>query len=300
MFQAVAPELVEKVYRWLCERGLVDAYTAQCCGHILKFAAPGDKEAQQSFAQGRLTELHEQGVRRIITSCPNCYYTYRVLLEDGSALLEDISTVFEDGSALIEAGNTPLEGKITRDTWSIEVLSLSEVLLEQGIGVGQSDPLCPTPPLTYCIHDSCPDRDDGVFAKSVRGLLENQKISEMEHSGPHSQCCGFGRLLGVCNPSASEKINTRRISEFEATGADLLVTYCFTCASAFSHLAPRKGQKRSAHYLELLFGYEIDWGQVNTRMAEAFSALENALAAAADAAISSERTLPAGKKDTQA
>jgi len=230
MFQATAPELVEIVYDWLRARKLVNTFSPKCCGNILRFSASQKKEVFQDYEEQLFERLQERMPKRIITSCPNCLYTYRALVE----------------------------------AHGVEVIPLSRVLLEQGLTIkakiaeGTLDP-----ETTYCIHDSCPDRKWGLFAESVRELFDETSLREMKHNQKTSQCCGFGKMLNVINPTVSEKINATRVNEFFATDADMLITYCFTCISSFSPIA-RMG--KGAHYLELLFDYRIDWDAVSDRM----------------------------------
>ena len=249
MFQAVEPQLVEMVFDWLSERGLADTLYPACCGNILSFSAPEDKTIKKQFAQKGIAELNELKVKRIITSCPNCYYTYRSWAE--------------------EARNT------------IEVRALSEVMLEQGVSIEQgiaADDVAPfdLSGITFSIHDACPDKAQGVFAESVRALFKDLPMKEMEHCRSRTMCCGFGRLLGVCKPKASVFINSRREEEFLETEADVLVNYCFTCANAFNYLAVAG---RAAHYLELLFHHQIDWTEAEIRMTEALEKVQRSIEA---------------------
>jgi hypothetical protein len=48
-----------------------------------------------------------------------------------------------------------------------------------------------------------------------------------------------------------------RLAEFDATGADCLVTWGANCA-----LALKTADRSSYHYLEMIFGISIDWAAV--------------------------------------
>jgi Fe-S oxidoreductase len=209
----VSAPLVGVVYDWLTERGLVDGIMLKCCGKVLKSSAlPQEHEAYNGMLAATLVA---QGVRRIITACPNCYLAYKKLVP-----------------------NT-------------EVLALSEVLLDEGLRLPSGFANVPT-----CVHDSCPDRMHGTFAKSVRAILAGTLL-EMEHTGAYSQCCGLGKMLAIANPELSIKLNKARRQEFAATGATRLVTYCANCTLAFQ---PTPDDPIHAwHYLELLFDVHIDW-----------------------------------------
>jgi Fe-S oxidoreductase len=219
-FASYSGELTQAVYGFLKERKLVDGMSTQCCGHILYFSA--EQKVFRSYTEAFRATLKAHGVIRIITACPNCY----------ASLQETLSGT------------------------GIEVVALSEVLVDEGMRV-VPEHIAPT--TTVCIHDSCPDRELGVFGPTVRRLFENIELREMEHNHEKALCCGLGRLLFISSPIRSEKLRKKRIEEFASTQAELLVTYCFSCDNAFQD--PGRGIS-SVHYLELLFGIRVDWDAV--------------------------------------
>lgn len=102
--------------------------------------------------------------------------------------------------------------------------------------------------LTVTIHDSCPDRFDGIFAKKVREMLARCIIVEMEHSKSRTMCCGAGGLVAYTNPSLSLSLASSRIQEALSTRAEVLITYCYTCTGMLSSLQPPMKVK---HILDL-------------------------------------------------
>jgi Fe-S oxidoreductase len=257
MFLASAPDLAEKVFAWLQSKGLAQRLATECCGNTLKYAAPRESGRFEAYTASKLAALRAEDVDGIIAACPNCYGTYRSV-------------------AAHEGGR------------EIEVRALSDVLLEhfdmreareRMAGAG-----------SICVHDSCPDRQSGLFGRGVRALLGGglpaSRLLEMQHHGASSQCCGFGRLLASTNPEASDNMRIQRVEEFAKTRANTLVTYCFTCANAFCDInallqyaqdeRPETAKdadappRRACHYLELLFGHRIDWDAANERMWKAY------------------------------
>ena len=219
-FSSYSQELTDVVFEFLRERGWASKMSAHCCGHILEFVAPTE---DRQIYQGALSEqLQDLGICRIITACPNCYYSF---------------------DRLIKAGTLP----------GVEIVALSEVLLSEGMRFSpQEHPECSS----VCFHDSCPDRLYGRFAEPARALFEAAEVREMEHSCKSSRCCGLGYLLYLRKPERSAIMAQERIIEFLDTGADCLVTYCVNCASAFYD---PNGTIPVYYYLELLFGVRIDW-----------------------------------------
>jgi Fe-S oxidoreductase len=214
-------KLTMAAYDFLHENSIVDGLSISCCSNILRYAA--NHSQRLGYADALAKQLGTQGVRRIVTACPNCYYSLRELLRHHG----------------------------------VEVVSLSDMLYEAGMRI---TPQMIAPAISVCVHDSCPDRHHGVLAASVRSLFSTEiELREKRHHGKHSQCCGLGKLQAVRHPAQSEQHRQAGLQEFSATDADLLVTYCVSCASAFQE--PQAGIL-AKHYLELLFGIPIAWTDV--------------------------------------
>jgi Fe-S oxidoreductase len=84
--------------------------------------------------------------------------------------------------------------------------------------------------ITY--HDPCDlGRRLEVFDEP-RQIIEKlgYELVEMEHNRNESRCCGGGGGILVSDQKTSEDVAKKRIEEAEATGADMLVTACATCA----------------------------------------------------------------------
>ena len=185
-------ELTEAVFSFLKERGLVDGLSVGCCGNIVRYAA--GYEPFKDFTVQLVSNLIEQGVTSVITSCPNCYLTFK---------------------------------RILRDTSAIELSDLSTILAQEGLRVPVSTAT------SFCIHDSCPDKRIHVIAPAVRTIFEEVELHEMVHNQNRSRCCGLGKLRFLSDPEESESFRSERIKEFKETAADQLVTCCFSCANAF-------------------------------------------------------------------
>ncbi|MEM1586906.1 MAG: (Fe-S)-binding protein [Candidatus Bathyarchaeia archaeon] len=124
--------------------------------------------------------------------------------------------------------------------------------------------------LKVTIHDSCPDRFNGIFARQVRSLLRGCEVLEMRHSREKSLCCGAGGIASIADPSLALKISSVSAEEFSLTGADLMVVYCYTCAQVFWNTQPKI---RTKHILDLMLGTrdlseDIKSGEVNNLVAK--------------------------------
>ncbi|MBI6871413.1 (Fe-S)-binding protein [Clostridium aciditolerans] len=102
--------------------------------------------------------------------------------------------------------------------------------------------------ITFTIHDSCPTRDVPDIHDSIRWIMNrlNYKIEEMKYIKEKTRCCGTGGMVLPVNPEISLK-SIKKIADEANT--DYIVTYCASCREAML-----KGQKKSLHVLDLIFG----------------------------------------------
>lgn len=221
---AYAPELTRATMAYLCEMGEADCMTAYCCGNPLRGIGVLDRYDTYT---GQLTQrMLERGVKRIVAACPNCFYSLDELQKRGT----------------LDAG--------------IQLVCLPELLVHHGVRIDAMGPLVPGLH-TFAVHDSCPDRFERRFARSIRSLLpEGSDVLEMEHAGLDAICCGSGGMVSFADVKVCETRRARRLEEFERTGADCLVTGCISCSNSM-----RRGDEtvRTYHYLELLLGMPVDW-----------------------------------------
>jgi Fe-S oxidoreductase len=89
--------------------------------------------------------------------------------------------------------------------------------------------------------------------REVISALSGVKLVEMERNRANSFCCG-ARTLGNYMPDMPEWTAKERIKEFEATGADLLVTACPYCKDNFRKVLPDKDKGKVIDLVELVDG----------------------------------------------
>lgn len=116
------------------------------------------------------------------------------------------------------------------------------------------------------VHDSCPDRFEGIFGRQVRELLAGCGFStvEMAHCKENTSCCGSGGMISTFRPDFTAELVGRRLAEARATGAGLLVSYCVSCTAKFAAAADGI---RADHALSLLLGRRDDFAAAKKRMA---------------------------------
>jgi heterodisulfide reductase subunit D len=180
----------------------------RCCGHDLLLA--GDLQGFMNLGRSNIKELNEHGIKRVITSCPECYYTLKV----------DYLKYFED--------------------WNIEVVYLSELIkTSSNLSNSSHDPNNKRR-ITY--HDSCRLGRYFKTYDSPRELLLSSgkyELIEMENSKENSLCCGANPWM-FCG-SVNRQMQDERLEQASRTDASYLVTSCpkcqihLKCAQVASH-----------------------------------------------------------------
>lgn len=166
-----------------------------CCGRDLLLQ--GDKEGFMSLAQANANKFHQLGVKKIITSCPECFYALKV---DYPKLLgKTVGEVVywtEAVAPLIESGDLRLGGLEKKVTYQ------DPCTLGRGLRIFES-----------------PRR----ILKAMSGL----ELEEMQQNRETALCCGASSWVH-CG-AANRQIQDERLSQAEATGAEILVTSCLKC-----------------------------------------------------------------------
>jgi len=168
----------------------------KCCGHDLLWT--GDIENFVSLARLNLEDFKKSGAKRIVTSCPECYRTYK---KDYPEFL---------------------------DKFDFEVLHISELLsdlIEKGELKFDKELAA-----KVVYHDPCRlGRHMGVYEppRKVITSIPGVELVEMPRNRENAVCCGVSAFMS-CN-KYSTKVRIDRLKEAKATGANLLVTTCPHC-----------------------------------------------------------------------
>lgn len=229
-----APEVIEALGVWLDGCGVRWALCDGCCGSPLMSA--GLFERAEALRAGFINQMRQAGITRMVTICPGCADEFRPYL--------------------------PAD---------IELVPLPELLCEEAqrrLEAGQSSGFTPIDLGSVTFFDSCHDRDDVRNAHALRQLfmqyLPDAMQFEMDHSKKGTLCCGAGGAVASYDAAITDRRVWRIIDEAKQTHAHALITMCPTCAYtiAQANLAKPDDGILSLHYLEALFGVEIDWSIV--------------------------------------
>jgi len=167
----------------------------RCCGRDLLLQ--GDRKGFTALAKANMEQFARHGVKRIITNCPECYYTLKV-----------------DYPNMLRGSGT-------------EVVHLSQViapLVQSGkLSLGKLEKR-----VTY--QDPCTlGRCSRIFdePRQILGAVAGLKLVEMEQSREKALCCGATSWL-QCG-AVNRQIQKQRFTQAEASGAEILVTACPKC-----------------------------------------------------------------------
>jgi len=167
----------------------------RCCGRDLLLQ--GDKEGFIALAKANMDEFNRLGVKKIITTCPECYYSLKVDYPKvlGSTVAEVV--YWTDAIApLIQSGELHL-GKLKEKATYQDPCTLGRGLR---------------------IFDS---------PRQLLSAIDGLKLVEMEQSREKALCCGASSWVH-CG-AANRQIQDERLTQAEATGAGILVTSCPKC-----------------------------------------------------------------------
>jgi len=225
-----APELIRASFHHLSRAYKELTLITDCCGMPLHQL--GLRSRGDAYIYSVTTKLQHLKVKSLITACPNCYYQLRPVLKDSEIKLMTI----------------------------YETLNRSKLcgLPEKNTG----KPL-------VTMHDSCPDRFDGIFAGQTRKALTQKGFAlvEMEHKRRTTLCCGSGGQVTHFQPELAEELVKSRVQEAERSGAQILASYCLGCVLNFTKIP---GKPKIRHVLNLLLDLEQDFAGLKAKANQMF------------------------------
>ena len=154
----------------------------------------GNEYVFQSYAEQNVATMNEQGVTKIVASCPHCFNTL--------------------ANEYLDFGG------------EYEVVHHSE-LLARLVREGRLTPVGDAKPITY--HDSCYlARHNDVRMEPRELVAAVGRPVEMKRSGRQTFCCGAGGAH-MWMEERGRPINAERVREAAETGAETLAVACPFC-----------------------------------------------------------------------
>lgn len=168
-----------------------------CCGYPLHIAGMGDRMAE--LARHNVRQARDIGVKRVVFSCPSCYYAWAHLYPE---YVNVSGLTFQHASEylaeLLAAGTIPLGA------------------VEEKV--------------TY--HDPCDlGRKSGVYEapRQVLAQIPGLQFVEMAHNRQNAMCCGGGGDVEISDRTVTAGVAGKRMAEVQATEARLVVSACQQC-----------------------------------------------------------------------
>ncbi len=166
----------------------------RCTGDVAK--RTGNEYQFQELATANVEDLHDAGVKKVVTSCPHCLKTL--------------------GHDYREFG---FEGKVVH----------SSVLVEQ---ITQHESPAALEGEAVAFHDPCYLGRYAGEHQAPRALLERYggQVTEPERTKDNPFCCGAGGGLLFEEHEAGTRISQARLEQLQATGANTIVMGCPFCS----------------------------------------------------------------------
>jgi len=180
----------------------------KCCGYFpLSLGFP---ELFESYARKNIAAFSRLGIERIVTSCPECYSTFKRRYPEVAPFNVEVLHSTELFHRLIEE----------------KVFSLQEKEVK----------------VTY--HDPCHLGRYSYLYEIPRQVIQSipgVQLVEMERNRGDAWCCGAGGGVRAGNREYALATGRDRISEAVSTGAEILVTACPNCLINLSEAAAEEG-----------------------------------------------------------
>jgi glycolate oxidase iron-sulfur subunit len=223
----VFPEVSRQTARILAQQGfdVVTPKEVKCCGapHL----AEGDRETARQLARINLDLFLGLDVDHIVTDCAGC----------GCALKE-----YEE----------ILEGRATHEEltrFRAKVRDISEFLAEAGIRTEELRPV----PMSVTYHEPCHLAHGQGLSGPPREVIRKIPGIELREMKESSWCCGMAGSFALKELETSRRLLERKLTNVQATGADVLVTANPGCHLQLAWGVRELGMKQPVlHIVELL------------------------------------------------
>jgi Fe-S oxidoreductase len=219
-----------------------------CCGAPLW--RTGQREVARKLAEHNLDAFRKQKIKTVITSCAECYGTFRGFYPRIAKLDFEVVHITEVIQRMLQEGKLKLRKNLNmKVTYHDPCLlgRLSELYVPwNGVikAFGYHDPPKQWRRGTYGVYDAPRE-----ILKAVPGI----ELVEMPRNEENAFCCGGGGGVPAAFPDLALWTARERLDEARATGAEAIISCCPFCESNFEKaIATDKGMIRYHDLTELV------------------------------------------------
>ena len=216
----IYPEQLKAALKILAAKGCVVDFPMQqsCCG--LPVQAMGERKASENVARQNIQAFDPAQYDYIVTLCASCAshmkHTYPRILEGNP-------------EAQVYADRVKDFASFLRD-----VLELSEEDFNKSSE-------------TVCYHSPCHECRGMEVVDQPRDLIKI--TAEYKPAAEEQVCCGFGGSYSVKFPEISSQILSKKLDNFEASGATTLLTNCPGCVMQLRGGEEKRGNKLKVEHM---------------------------------------------------
>lgn len=195
----------------------------KCCGDSARRL--GNEYLFQTLAAGNLERFAHYKIKKILTTCPHGYNTFK---NEYPSLVEGQSSLSQEAKASLK------RIQVFHHTEFLWNLIQEGRLPTQAADRGR---------LTY--HDPCYlGRHNGLVEapRSVLAACAEGKVVELERNREHSFCCGAGGGLMWTEEKLGKRINHLRAQEVISAKAEIVATSCPFCLTMLRDALKDKDQ----------------------------------------------------------
>lgn len=215
-----------------------------CCGAPLW--RTGQREAAKKLVEHNLDALRKQGIKTVITSCAECYGTFRGFYPRIAELDFEVLHITEVIQRMLKEGKLKLGKNLNMKVTYHDPCLLGRL----------SEPYVPwNGEIKAFGYHEPPKRwrrgTNGVYEapREILKAIPGIELIEMTRNEENSFCCGGGGGVPAAFPDFALWTAMERIDEAKSTGAEAIISCCPFCESNFEKAI--RTNKNTVRYYDL-------------------------------------------------
>jgi len=221
--------------------GIIKGQDENCCGG--RAYDMGYRGEFIKYAENNIEAWTRAGVKTVVTSCSDCYYTFKRLYPDTGSHFEVLHTV-EFIDRLIKQGGIKFTNTIPMTVTYHDPCHLGRLGEPYVPWEGKEKKILGQ----VIIYEPPRPRNNGINGvyeapREVLRSIPGLELVEMERNREYAWCCGAGGGVKEAYPDFSSWTAGERLEEAKATGAEAMVSACPWCERNFMDAVSGNGGK---------------------------------------------------------